>query len=174
MVYYQLWRHENYQHAMRYYECSSCLQNNYIDQRICWKYQLVPGVDLVSLRIPTKDESGNWVLETRELDFDDLLETLVEMEEYEPSIPTFEVLINKMLCDKSGAQVEICPVGMFDEELWDVIVMESLCETYSMAPCWPPVLEEQPSVLMEMFSVIRAAKNQYEAVKLERAKRSKA
>lgn len=172
MSYLQLWRHDNHKHATEYYECSRC-PCKYIDERVCFKYDLVSDDDTVEVDVPYKDEDGKWQREVRQLDRDGVLEMLDEIDQEDPSTPAFELLINKMLNDGAGNRIEICPIGLMDDDAWDVIALESFCDKYGMAPCNPPVVDEQPPVLVEMFMMIQSEKNRYQAIKLERTKKSK-
>ncbi len=66
------------------------------------------------------------------------------------------------LFDKHG----ICPMSFMRNDLEQLIILQDHCEAYSCLP-FGQSLEDNPAWLMEAFSVIRSAKNEWQRNEIE-------
>lgn len=174
-----LWKQDNYQTAVDLYDCVLCQRNNLIEKqnRICFKFDHAD--DEIDILIPEMEGRkyvpiGDW--EIRHCDKVEILEALTEYEELDPAIPTFEALMNRMIEmpeKEFGKNKEICPIGLMDNQCWDLIELEGFCNAYKVVPVYPPCVDEQPPILVEAFMTILAEKNKYEMVRLQRMKEKK-
>ena len=173
MVYFSLWKQDNFKDANTYYDCFLCQRKGQIEDRVCFKYRLTDPEDTVNVKIPEiDDDTGRWISITdvhiSSLTKNELLEELDDVERFDQMITAFDYLVLGKKGIPSVDGKEICVVGLMDESAWDVIALEAICSSYSMSPCYPSAVDHQPPVLLQLFTIIRAERNRYEAIKMER------
>lgn len=110
-----------------------------------------------------------------DLTVDDFINEIYEAEMIISTLSAWDILRiyfgGKPIKDKKGVvynQMEVCPAGLADEEILSTVAAEIDCSDYKKL-YFPGSVSEQPSILMEAFSVIRSAKARFRSDAMRRA-----
>ena len=100
--------------------------------------------------------------ERKQLTLDGLFEELDKVEENFPSMPPFEALRMYFL--------EACPQSIMDSYYMFLLETEQSAREYHQLP-FSGGLWDQPRQLLDVFTTIRAERNQYERIRYEQMER---
>lgn len=103
--------------------------------------------------------------ERKQLTLDDLFDELTTIEENFPSMPPFEAL--RMYF---SGPLEACPQSMLDPYHSFLLETEQSSREYHQLP-FAGGLWDQPRQLLDVFTTIRAERNQYDRIRYERMDR---
>lgn len=122
----------------------------------------------------TDPANNRWQMETRVFTRDSLLQYLVDLERFlvdEPAIHPFARtgwgVMAAVGLYRPDLLDGICPRSLEEPEYYDVMRIESHCNTYHALPCSPPVVEAQPRHLMDAFAVIQGVRSEFQIRKME-------
>lgn len=163
--------------------CSFCLQKGLIEKenRACFRFEIDQEEGTTTVLVPELDETGmrllpktEWTRE--ELTRREILEMLADLEVVDPTLPSFILLLHHF--GGAGAREsktkEVCPTGLLSEEdvewIDSVVALEDQCSTYHTLP-FRGSLEDQPTLIMDFFAIVRAAKRSYESFRMEEVKK---
>ncbi len=160
MTYFFLWKSEKRQ-RMSNYDCDTCIQHGLFEGRACFKDDY-PGNDSYIFNLPIFDEDTPYpVGERREiLDEARVLEELDYVLDKYPDMPPFEALQTYFRNPH-----EVCPTALVGLDLAHLIEAEQATREYHTLP-FDGGLWDQPQVLLEIFSLIRTERNQYERIRI--------
>lgn len=129
--------------------------------RACYRQQF-PGDETYDLDVPIFEEdnpsSSPSKYEKRTLTAEEILEELGIIEENFPDMPAFEAL--KLYFPA------VCPTSLTDHHLLFYIETEQAVREYNTLP-FDGGLWDQPYLLLEIFTVIRSVRNQYDRIRFE-------
>lgn len=133
--------------------------------RACYKIEW-PGDETYIIDVPIFDDESssgtplNYV--KRALTLSEVLDELDKVSECIPDIPAFEALRLYF--------VSVCPTGLIDPLVLFYIEAEQAVREYHTLP-FKGGLWDQPKLLLDMFTVIRSERNQYERIRMEEISR---
>lgn len=124
-----------------------------------------PGEEVFSLPVPifNEEEPGSSPVnfEDKDLSLEGLFEELERIEEHYPNIPPFEALRTYFISP------EVCPSSIIDPYLVYLIELEQAAREYHTLP-YSGGLLDQPIALLDAFSAIRSARNEFDRVRLDK------
>lgn len=159
-MYFSLWKNENFVRR-QLYNCEACILKGENEKRECLFFKDKINIPKHIFNEETKQLSREECY-VEEGDIDDLFEEMLRIQEIFPGRPLWDVFSEYML--KAG----ICPQCCYDENLADLIELESHCSEYKVLPEDGGILD-QLNYIMDAFSEIRGSKAEYMAEMSEKA-----
>lgn len=161
-MYFMLWKSEKRERRINF-DCAACQEFKWHERRACYLPH-EPGKEKYDFILPLFEGEGHPPRQTGEIKYreqteDDFLERLDELSRVFPEVPEFELV---QMHFKNP--FEMCLTGIADPEIVELIELESACTKYNTLP-YAGGLQDQPTVILEAFSAIREAENEYNAKK---------
>lgn len=156
-MWFALWKSEKRDRTLNY-SCDFCQATEAFKQRACYLSGW-PGEEKHIFLLPIFDDSTQPPLkiseERTELTDEEVLEKIDSYSSVWPDMPPFEVVQHYFRNPK-----ELCITGLSDYDAARLIELEAACDKYHCLP-YDGGIEDQPTILLEAFSAIREASNEY-------------
>jgi len=122
----------------------------------CFKYR---PKETVEVEVPIGNGYNDGI-EKKEISKKDVMKLLTKFYNWFPETNVHQHFMGKFY------RFGICPMSFMRNDLEQLIILQDHCETYSCLP-FGTSLENNPAWLMEAFTVIRAAKNDWQKNEIE-------
>lgn len=130
---------------MRIYNCEEC------DFNTCFRKNRK---QKIKVKVPRR-KGLHWIKEEKEIGYKDVFLLLIFMQRQTPDVPIFYHFY--YLFER---EYGVCPIPFLKREFEELIILQDHCERYSCLP-FNGNLESQPAWLINSFTEIVAAKNEF-------------